>query len=217
MKKLSFILWLIIPLVSIASSEKSFSDDSVKLSIRLNPIRLFESTFALNYEQRIANHWSLDVTAMGTYGSKDGLSDSYIRMAMASIDMDGYYYNTSMIMGWGIMVQPRYFLSLSKKAPVGAYTAPFAMFRRVSIVSKKWMTGNQYEECIHNLNIYAMGVVLGWKIPIKKVYCLDFYVGGAFRLSKYDSEKTFTKYNKWTKLDYSGVLPTIGVSIGILK
>jgi len=37
------------------------------------------------------------------------------------------------------------------------------------------------------------------------------------RLSKYFRESHFTKYKKWNNIDYSGVLPTAGISIGILK
>lgn len=221
MKKLFLSLWLIIPALSIASQGKPYSD-SAKFPFRLNPIRLFEGTFAFNYEQRIASHWSLDITAMGTYGTKQGLSGAYLNVAMDDFTTKGTSYNTSMVMGWGVMAQPKHFLFSSKQTPVGAYAAPFAMFRRVSITGERYVGGfapwSQMEEATRNLNIYAVGVMLGGKIPIAKVYCIDFYVGGAFRLSNYyGSEKTFTKYKRWKELDYSGVLPTAGISIGILR
>ncbi len=61
------------------------------------------------------------------------------------------------------------------------------------------------------------GVIIGSKFTLAKVLCIDAYIGGGMRLSKYYNEKTFTKYKKWYNIDYSGILPTAGINIGILK
>jgi hypothetical protein len=67
------------------------------------------------------------------------------------------------------------------------------------------------------LNIFALGANIGWKFTFMKVLYIDIYVGGQIRLAKYDDEENFTRYKSLNNIDFSGVMPTAGLSIGILK
>ncbi len=213
MKKIFALFAFAISLVNTISAQES--KDSTNFSIRLNPSRLFEGTFALSYEHTLCKDWTLDITALGTYGTKRGIGGLYFESQFAS-DFSGNYYSADMISGWGIMAMPKYFL-ISKRNLTGAYAAPYAMFRRVSLTGQTYTWEGEPSTVTRNVNIYSVGVTLGGKIALFKYYCIDFYVGGAFRLAKYDNDKGVTQFKQWTALDYSGVLPSAGISIGILK
>ncbi len=200
-----------------------------KSAIKLNPFRLFEGTFQLSYERAINDKLSIDVAGMGTYASTgSGLGGGYVKsqeLALFDARTNSYNsYNAEMITGWGVFVQAKSFL-LTKyysnlKAPIGLYAAPQLMYRDILItgIENVW-TDTVYveKEVKQNLDVLAAGVILGVKFAFLKVLCIDIYVGGVMRLSKYDNESSLTKYKKWNNIDYSGVLPTAGINIGVLK
>ena len=183
----------------------------------------------LSYEKAIKNNLSLDMSLLGTYVTKDGFGKGYLQnqdLAYADGISNSYiYYSGDMIRSIGCILRLKNYLltrvNADSKAPIGLYAAPQLMYRRV------WITGNQYEygiypfaaqkEFTRNLDIIQGGVILGSKFVVAKVLCLDVYLGGVMRLSKYYNEKTFTKYKRWNNIDYSGILPTAGINIGILK
>ena len=72
-------------------------------------------------------------------------------------------------------------------------------------------------EVTQNLHVFSGGFLAGWQFAIRNVITADVYMGGMIRLSKYDGETEFTKYKGLQNIDYSGVMPTIGVKIGIVK
>ncbi len=202
---------------------------SYKSSIKLNPFRLLEGTFQLSYEWAINDKFSIDIAGLGTYVSNgSGFGGGYAK------EQETYYYNytydtynsynLSMITGWGVLVQAKNFLLTNYysnlKAPVGLYAAPQVMYRRISLTGTEsvWTNYNYSKTKItQNLDVLAGGVVLGVKFVFQKALCIDIYAGGVVRLSKYTDEKNCTKYKKWNNIDYSGVLPTIGINIGILN
>jgi hypothetical protein len=113
-------------------------------------------------------------------------------------------------------------LDYKQNAPAGLYAAPQLIYRRM------WITGNYMEydeeeedwvekEITRHLNVFAGGVILGAKLPFMKVLTVDVFIGGNIRLSKYNDEKGFTRYKDWYNIDFSGVYPTAGIGIGILK
>jgi len=191
--------------------------------------RIFEGTLQLSYEKAIKKDLSLDVSLLGTYVTKQGIGGGYLQnqeLAYTDGATNSYiYYSGSMIRSIGGIVRLKNYLltrvNSNSKAPIGLYAAPQLMYRRV------WITGNQYgydfypdmvqKEITRNLDIIQGGVILGSKFVIAKVLCMDVYMGGVMRLSKYYNEPTLTKYKKWYNIDYSGILPTAGINIGILK
>jgi hypothetical protein len=145
--------------------------------------------------------------------------------------MDRYdSYAGEVMSGGGFNVQFRNYLMANhpkkKSAPLGLYAAPQFMYRLMKIrgyySEVEPVPGTpQYElvkkEVHQHLRILAGGVVLGMKIPVMKVLAVDIFAGGNIRLAKYKDEEGFTKYKNWLNIDFSGVSPVAGISIGILK
>lgn len=201
-----------------------------KSAIMLDPLRLMEGTFHISYERIINDKFSINVSGMGTYATEQGISSLYFaNQALSYFDKITNAYRTyegEVMAGGGLSVQVRNYLlenyNPKQKAPAGLYAAPQLMYRRM------WITGNymEYEEeedewvekeITQHLNVFAGGVILGIKLPVMKVLTVDLFVGGNIRLSKYNDEKGFTKYKDWFNIDFSGVFPTAGIGIGILK
>ncbi len=107
-----------------------------------------------------------------------------------------------------------------EKAPLGLYAGPVLNYRYVRIRGEegRWI-GDQYK--IHKVNrhlgVIGAGFMLGYQLPVYRVLAVDFYIGGIIRLSKYGGERHLTRYKKLNNIDYSEVLPTAGIRIGILK
>lgn len=204
-----------------------------KSSIMLDPVRLLEGTFYLSYERVLNPRFSLNVGAMATYSTKQGLSNYYFsNQSFAYLDASTnqyHFYEGEVMSGGGINIQFRNYLLANhtnrQKAPLGLYAAPQVMYRKMTI------TGNYREmeetdpgvfemvdkKVIQHLNIFAGGAILGMKIPLFKVLTLDLFAGGNIKLSKYKNEDGFTKYKDWFNIDFSGVSPVAGIAIGILK
>ena len=196
----------------------------------LNPVSLFEGTFHLSYERLFNDKFSGSISALATYATEEGIAQYFFaNQSFAYLDKasNSYeIYQGESIAGTGIILQGKNYLlsnfKAKKKAPLGLYAAPQLMYRRV------WITGEAMEYNVdedewvekvikQQLNICSAGVVIGTKIPVLKVLVVDIFVGGNIRLSKYDDESGLTKYKKWYNIDYSGVFPTAGIGIGILK
>lgn len=211
-------------------SQDTINSKPFTKAIAFNVARIFEGTLQLNYEKAIKNNLSLDVSLLGTYVTQQGIGRSYLKdqqFGFADAATNSYInYSGKMISGLGGIVRLKNYLltrvNSNSKAPIGLYAAPQFMYRRI------WITGNEYEyggiqpfgvqkEITRNLDVIQGGVILGSKFVIAKVLCLDVYMGGVMRLSKYYNESTFTKYKKWNNIDYSGILPAVGINIGILK
>ncbi len=201
-----------------------------KSAIMLNPVSLFEGTFHLSYERLLTDKFSVSISALATYATEQGMSQYFFsnqRFTYFDALSNSYeIYQGESIAGTGIVLQGKNYLMANfktkNKAPLGLYAAPQLMYRRI------WITGETMEfnvdedewvekEIKQRLNICSAGVVIGTKIPVMKVLIVDIFVGGNIRLSKYDDESGLTKYKKWYNIDYSGVFPTAGIGIGILK
>ena len=213
----------IIVSVFILSNWVYASGDSLKYSIELSPIRLLNGNFQLTYDIAIKEKFSISITGLGTYASRGGYGDNYLKNqegALSFIDQ-GLFYSPKMITGFGIMVQPRHYLLPNVDAPVGLYVAPYFSYRKVWITSEAYVwEGDQYitKDKIRNLDIFSAGVLIGGRLGvIKNLFSIDIYGGAGLKLSKYTDDSNFTRYKRIWDLDYSGVTPTIGLSIGILK
>lgn len=220
---------VIMPAPVIQEQEIEYFKD-YKSAIMLNPVSLFEGTFHLSYERLLTDKFSVSISALATYATEQGMSQYFFsnqRFEYLSSFSNSYeIYQGESIAGTGIVLQGKNYLMANyktkNKAPLGLYAAPQLMYRRV------WITGEAMEydidedewvekEIKQQLNICSAGVLIGTKIPVMKVLIVDIFVGGNIRLSKYDDESGLTKYKKWYNIDYSGVFPTAGIGIGILK
>jgi hypothetical protein len=202
-------------------------------AIMLDPVRLMEGTFCLSYEKILAPALSLSIGGMATYSTSQGISNYYFsNQYFAAMDAATHEFRTyegEVISGVGLNIQFRNYLLANhpgrKKAPLGLYAAPQIMYRRIMI------KGNQQEhvevetgvwewqekEITQHLNIYAGGVILGFKLPLFNALAIDIFAGGNIKLSSYTNEESFTKYKNLFNIDFSGVSPVAGIAIGILK
>ena len=199
-----------------------------KTAVSLDPLRLYEGTFHITYERSLSSKLGLGISGLATYATEQGVSGYY----MSNQKLDYYNatldssipYNNKNISGYGFELKLKNYLltDLYKRqsAPVGLYAAPGIMFRRL------WLSGiSEYydedewieEEVTRLLNVFAFGATVGWKFTLVRVLFVDIHAGGLIRLSKYDDEEGFTKYKNLANIDFSGVIPTVGLSIGILK
>jgi hypothetical protein len=202
-------------------------------AIMLDPVRLMEGTFYLSYERILTHSLSFTLGGLATYSTNQGISNYYFsnqEFAYLDAATNKYFtYEGEVISGGGLNVQLRNYLMANhpgrKAAPFGLYAAPQFMYRRISIKGThpelievepdifEW----QDKEIIQKLNIYAGGVILGFKLPLFNALAIDVFAGGNIKLSGYKNEKGFTKYKNWFNIDFSGVSPVAGIAIGILK
>ncbi|HEY5122105.1 MAG TPA: hypothetical protein VIK14_00055 [Ignavibacteria bacterium] len=216
----------------IREAEPVFIPD-FKSSIMLDPTKLLEGTFYMSYERILNDRFSVNVAGMGTYSTKQGISNFYFsNQSFAYFDATSktyQSYNGEVMAGWGLNVQFRNYLLAShpnrKKAPLGLYAAPQLMYRKMLITGyyqdNEEINPGEFKlvdkQIFQHLNIFAGGVILGLKVPLFKVLTVDLFAGGNIKLSKYHNEDSFTKYKNWYNLDFSGVSPIAGIAIGILK
>ncbi len=215
----------------IQNEEQNMSSPSYfKYAIGLNPVRVFEGSFELFVERVINNKNSIELSAMATYATENGISNAYLNKQemsyynLATSDYD--VYNSETLSGFGFTLKWKNYLLPEVRsnfaAPSGLYAAPVGLFRRIYSLG----IDNVYDEeegvwkdveIKQRFNIFSGGAIIGWQLPVSRVVSIDVYVGGAIRLSKYDEESHFTRYKNWKNIDFSGVLPTAGIKIGILK
>lgn len=193
--------------------------------IHLDPYRLFEGSLQLGYEHTIGSHRSIDGAILGTYVTRGGLGGGYLKQndleLLDPISNEYRSYDGDMFTGLGFSLKLKNFLgsNASMRAPLGLYAGPQILYRHVTIRGIRYdYNGTEYvqNEITRNLDIISGGVVVGGKFRLLEVFSVDVYVGGLMRLSTYFNESGFTRYKKWSNIDYSGVLPTAGVNIGIL-
>lgn len=194
----------------------------------IHPISLFTGSFEFSYEHVIAPAWSLEIGAMGTYVTKQGIGGNYLRSHEFDIispysglkeTMEG-----EMFKGYGASLKLKHFLlhriDTIERAPIGLYAAPMISFRNVGIqgIINHW-NGIKYEkaEVVRHVDIGSVGLILGYQLMAFDVLSIDVFVGGIMRISKYASENEITRYRHWRNIDYSGVLPVAGLKVGVLR
>ena len=196
--------------------------------IQMSPFKLMEGSFEIGFEKRLRKKLVLDLALNLTYVTVNGLGGSYLTkntLELYDANSSSYINYSGQIMnGGGIIAQAKKYLSPykspSKKELHGFYSGFQVMYRKIFIEGTHYIyENNEYVEQIvkQNLDIYSLGVTLGKKFHLWNMLSLDFFAGGGIRFSKYANENSFTKYKYWNNIDYSGVLPTAGLKIGILQ
>lgn len=167
---------------------------------------------------------------MATYATKEGIANYYLS------NQSLYYYNEELadyvsyesenISGFGGSIAWRNYLlprtRSNYSSPRGPYVAPLVMYRRIILsgfdqVFNEEEGKNEVVEVVQYLNVFSGGFLAGWQFVLWNAIAADVYVGGMIRLSKYDGDAQFTKYKQLQNVDFSGVMPSFGFKIGIVK
>lgn len=209
MKKivLSTLLIAFLGTLSYAQGIKYTKNDTIKYVVKNDILRFFGGTFWTGAEFPLNNRKSILVNGIATYGSSMGSSKENI--------------------GYGAELQYRSYLgkgSFQTNFPI--YLASQFMFRRIdsyeqninyafdNVLMKDVSTTTETKS---SFNVYYFGVLLGCQVFVNQIFTVDVNFGGGLRLSQVDGEKSFTRYKGISDLDYSGVIPRFGLTIGIIQ
>ena len=208
MKKL-FILASVLCFTSVGFSQgiRYTQNDTIKFILKNEIPRFFAGTFWSGVEIPLKNNKSLYVSGIATYGSN-------------------FDSNRQMI-GWGGELQYRSYLGKKDKLtnfPI--YMAGHLMFRRLHQYDRLTSTTfnpmngmyvDSYSETKQSYNVYYGGILIGCQVFVHQMFTVDVNVGGGIRLTQLDGAKSFTRFKSLPDIDYSGVVPRIGVIIGIIQ
>jgi hypothetical protein len=190
---------------SFAQGIKYTKNDTIRYIVKNEIPRFFAGTLWTGVEFPLQNKKSIYVSGIATYGSN--------------------FTSNRQLIGWGGEFQYRSYLGKGDfvtNYPI--YLAGQLMFRRLNdylmvengqFVNDVW-TVSQIENK-SSYNVYYAGILLGCQVFVNQVFTLDLNFGGGLRLSQVDGEKSFTKYKNVSDLNYSGVMPRVGLVIGIIQ
>lgn len=201
----------------------------IKWVIGMDPARLFEGTMMISVERVFGKTFSLQGSVLGTYVSRNGFGGGYLNsMTLESYDSrtNSYFpYSSDQLSGFGFALEVKNYLGSGSKAPFGIYASAQVLYRHI-VIEGTWpyYCNDYYDDYCwpsdnfkQKLNMIRTGFFLGYKFTIGNVVSLDLFAGGVFRLSGYENEPHLTKLKNWKSIDYTGVLPSAGITIGILK
>ena len=208
MKKLimSSLLVLVLGTTGFAQGIKYTKNDTIKYIVKNDILRFFGGTFWTGVEIPIKNRKSILINGIATYGSTSSNKEN---------------------IGYGAELQYRSYLgkgSFQTNYPI--YLASQFMFRRINSYEQQSTSvldpiSNNYisseSETKSSFNVYYFGVLLGCQVFVNQIFTVDLNFGGGLRLSQVDGEKSFTRYKSISDLDYSGVIPRFGMTIGIIQ
>ncbi len=193
--------------VSFSQGIKYTKNDTIKYIVKNDLFRFFGGTFWTGAEFPLNNRKSILINGIATYGSSLGSSKENI--------------------GYGAEMQYRSYLgkgSFQTNFPI--YLASQFMFRRIDTYQQNTIynydnvlmkENTTTTETKSSYNVYYFGVLLGCQMFVNQIFTIDVNFGGGLRLSQIDEEKSFTRYKSISDLDYSGVIPRFGVTIGIIQ
>lgn len=193
--------------LSLSQGIKYTKNDTLKYIVKNDLLRFFGGTLWTGAEFPLNNRKSVVINGIATYGSSLGSSKENI--------------------GYGFEFQYRSYLgkgSFQTNFPI--YLASQFMFRRINsyqMVSNYIFNSTTLQDVLtttetnSSFNVYYFGVLLGCQVFVNQIFTLDLNFGGGLRLSQADGAKSFTRYKGITDLDYSGVIPRFGMTIGIIQ
>lgn len=208
MKKYLFIIVLAFSFSGFSQGIKYTKNDTIKYIVKNEIPRFFAGTFWTGVEFPLQNKKSIYVAGIATYGS--------------NFDSD------KELIGYGAEFQYRSYLgkgNFTTNFPI--YMAAQLMYRHIDRFERKvsnyivdpvtFVSTPSYTEGKDAFNVYYAGLLIGCQVFVNQVFTVDLNFGGGLRLSQATDSKSFTKYKNISNLDYSGVVPRVGVVIGIIQ
>jgi len=196
--------------------------DTISFIIHNDMARYFSGSFWAGIEIPVKNKSSISISGIGTYGNPN-------------FDSDHLYT------GWGIEFQYRNYLGKKGRiAKTPVYFAPHIIYRNLKHTDwerfDNGIQGNNYKILytaeqvqqnnlhIQNFQVFYGGIVIGCELFASDMFTLDMFLGGGIRVAKLKSNEfdgkeiyPFEKGYAMTDLRYNGVVPRIGIRIGIIN
>jgi hypothetical protein len=207
MKKIFFGLLLSVSLTAFSQGIKYTKNDTIRYIIKSEVPRFFAGTFWTGVEYPLQNKKSIYISGIATYGS--------------NFDSD------RQLIGYGGEFQYRSYLGKGDFAtnyPI--YLAGQFMYRHIDRYQLSYTSvmdpitslyTSSQTETKDAFNVYYAGLLFGCQIFVNQIFTVDMNFGGGLRLSQASGAKSFTKYKNIADLDYSGVIPRIGIVIGFIQ
>jgi hypothetical protein len=208
MKKIFFGLLVSLSITGFSQGIKYTKNDTIKYIVKNEIPRFFAGTFWTGVEFPLQNKKSIYVSGIATYGSN--------------------FDSEKELIGYGGEFQYRSYLgkgNFTTNYPI--YMAAQLMYRHIDRYERTISSYNTdpvtfvstpvYTEGKDAFNVYYAGLLIGCQIFVNQIFTVDLNFGGGLRLTQVSGEKSFTKYKNISNLDYSGVVPRVGLVIGIIQ
>ncbi len=188
---------------------QDFSDDNKKerlysSCVKLHPINLILSEFALNYEGALSRNTSISVIGGATLAGRSQI------------------YNARNVFGFRGELQFRRYVT-GKNILNGLYIAPMVYYRQIDMEYESYYYDPffGYNDEYYDLNAFSVGggVLLGYQVVLSDVVCLDFNIGSGIKYSKDNRSlvdpQQYYYYINIPGFDRSGTVPRGSISFGI--
>ena len=207
MKKIILTLLLGLSFTGFSQGIKYQKNDTIRYIVKNEIPRFFAGTFWTGIEFPLKNKKSIYVSGIATYGSN--------------------FDSERQLIGYGGEFQYRSYLGkgdFNTNFPI--YMAGQLMYRHIDRYTRTtnylndpvtFVSTPEYTEGKDAFNVYYAGLLIGCQVFVNQIFTIDLNFGGGIRLSQIVGEKSFTKYKNISNLDYSGVVPRIGIVIGIIQ
>jgi hypothetical protein len=207
MKKILVLAFIAFSFTTFAQGIKYTKNDTIKYIVKNEIPRFFAGTFWTGAEFPLQNNRSIYGSLIATYGSN--------------------FNSDRQVIGYGAEFQYRSYLgkgSFTTNFPI--YMAAQLMYRHIDkydlsysyvVDPVTFASTSTQSETKSTFDVYYAGLLIGCQVFVNQIFTVDVNFGGGLRLSQYSGAKSFTKYKSISDLDYSGVVPRIGLVLGIIQ
>lgn len=213
------LICLIFSSISLISAQESQIDAKYKRHKNIvrfnitNPVIYGKRAIIFGYERTLGKNHSVCVN-VGPTGFRN-LSNSSVSSSILSIEKEvkntGYHFST----------EYRYYLRRENKylSPRGIYIGPYFSLNNIRKENQWHITTNSFDGQLttdFNLNIYSMGIELGYQFVLWNRLSIDFIFFGPgiaffnhsfktdFNLSSNDAKSVFNEFNNFMDQKYPG-------------
>ncbi len=179
-------------------------------SVRQDLPRLFWGTMHFVVQWHAAPRWSFSAGPYITYRNTENMG----AVLGERVFPYPFFSENGTLVGWGGMMSARHYLKKFSDYS-GMYAGVETMYRTLSIRETYRRDEDSTRSVRRRLNIGRIVTVFGMQFNAGR-FSFDLYAGGGLRLSRYQDAADFTRVNSIIHLDYSGIMPTAGFTLGIL-
>tara|TARA_B100000287_G_C20654694_1_gene788139 strand:- start:1485 stop:2105 length:621 start_codon:yes stop_codon:yes gene_type:complete len=189
---------------------KSQNLDNSNTLIKNSPFHFFDGTFHLSYERAVSTNKSLNIS--GGFHFRG----------------DNYYNNMQEDIGWNCEIQlRRYLISFDSDVLLnGIYFSPYFKggyfkYKELSYWYINYDSNGDYydvfyPESLFEIKNYQGGLIMGVQMLFKEIIVFDLFLGGGIQYAELNRDNFYHSNNGIWGRNYSGVVPRIGLNIGVV-